>query len=262
MAQRRSSKGYGKQGAELRKDVREAIERVWPDRVMDMTFDSEESYFRSLYRRLRRSLQRIEGARLLHEIEADGGPVWFEGSDSDEDPPDDITSSRSYHLFFVSPEGNAFTYETETEEIDEEALAETYEETGAIEEPMMTVPGLGHTGWSVAVSLLAPFAVLTFGDMEVFENGSTSEPQIESYAENFNGGCIDPEENFRKFAGEQAFEVLRELRGAITGILERYGISVLPKEEWSKPVKWLKAEQEILVDKPICVLDAFFFEEL
>ena len=100
---------------DLREDVREAIEQAWPEGVVEMTFDSEESYFQDVYSKLRAAIQRLKGARLVHERQPDGGPVWFDGSDPEEDPPDDSVPSRSYHLFFVCPEGDEFTYETEME---------------------------------------------------------------------------------------------------------------------------------------------------
>jgi hypothetical protein len=42
------------------------------------------------------------------------------------------------------------------------------------------VPGTGRTGWVVAVSLAAPFAFIELGDMVAFEDGSTTEAEIES----------------------------------------------------------------------------------
>jgi hypothetical protein len=42
--------------------------------------------------------------------------------DPEENPPDEIEHSRSYHLFFVSPEGKAFTLETEAEGFEEPKL--------------------------------------------------------------------------------------------------------------------------------------------
>lgn len=247
--------------AGLREDVREAVERAWPDGVVDMAFDSDESYFWDVYPKLAAAVQRIKGAQLVHEREPEGGPVWFDHSDPEEDPPDDQERSRSYHLFFVCPEGEAFTYETEMESLGE--LAE--EDEGENEWPMETVTGTGRTGWSVAVSLLARFAVITLSDMETFEDGSTSEPPIESLGFTEIGQRIDPEAEFRKFKGEQAFEILLKLRGRICDILNRYGIGVLPEEEWRKPVPWLRADDEVLVGTtrdPIRVLDALFFEGL
>lgn len=253
-----------KQDAGLRKDVQETIKRVWPDGVVDMTFDSEESYFWDIHSGLTRALKRIKGADVLYEREAEGEPIWHEGADRDEDPPDGFTYSRSYHLLFVSPKGEAFTFETEIEDFDEEEMAEEVDEPAWTDPPMKNIPGEGRTGWSVAVSLLAPFAVVSLNDMLVFEDGSTSEPGIESCAQTEEGEPItDMEAQFRKFHSEPAFEILRKLRSEIVGILERYGVTVLPENEWRKPVPWLRSGDGIFAGspgEPIRVLDAFFFE--
>jgi hypothetical protein len=39
-----------------------------------MTFDSDESWFRDIYPKLASAIQRISGARLVHEREPEGGP--------------------------------------------------------------------------------------------------------------------------------------------------------------------------------------------
>jgi hypothetical protein len=252
-------------GADLREDVREAIERAWPDGVLEMAFDSDESYFRDVYPKLGAAMQRIKGARLVHEREPDGGPFWFDGSDPEEDPPDDHVRPRSYHLFFVCPEGEAFTYQCEIESPAEPVCEEDWDENEVPMATLETVAGSGRTGWAVAVSLLAPFAVITLSDMESFEDGSTTEPSIESHGYTETGQPVDEETAFREFKGEQAFEILLKLRGRICDILSRYGIGVLPEEEWRKPVPWLRADEEVLVGtmgEPIRVLDALFFEGL
>jgi hypothetical protein len=42
-------------------------------------------------------------------------PAWQDSAaDPEEDPPDDVERSRSYHMFFVGPEGEPFTFETKT----------------------------------------------------------------------------------------------------------------------------------------------------
>jgi len=250
-----------KPGADLREDVREAIERAWPDGVVEMVFDSDESYFWDVYPKLGGAIRRLKGAWLVHEREPEGWPVWFDHSDPEEDPPDDQERSRSYHLFFVCPEGETFTYETEMESLAEPGE----EEVGENELRTELVAGNGRTGWSAAVSLLAPFAVITLSDMETFEDGSISEPSIEYRGFTETGQRIDPEAEFRKFKGERAFEILLKLRGRICAILDRYGIGVLPEEEWRKPVPWLRADEEVLVGtmgEPVRVLDALFLEGL
>ena len=60
-------------GADLREDVRETIERAWPDGVVEMAFNSDESYFWDVYPKLEAAIQRLKGARLVHEHKPEGG---------------------------------------------------------------------------------------------------------------------------------------------------------------------------------------------
>ena len=86
---------------------------------MEMTFDPDESWFHDVYQKLATAIRRIKGVLPVYEREPDGGPVWFDDSEPEEDPPDDQQPSRSWHQFFVSPEGQAFAFETEIENIGE-----------------------------------------------------------------------------------------------------------------------------------------------
>ena len=254
-------------GTGIRRDVREAIDRVWPNGVVDMSFDPDESYFSPLHPKLSRALGRIRNARLVYEHDADGGPVWWEESDPEEDPPDEVERERSYHTFFVSPEGEGFTFKTEAEGITEpECMIADFAEAGWGEDPPVgQISGSGRTGWIAAASLLAPFAVIELGDVVAFEDGSTTEPEIESYSQTADGELVDPEEILREVHGVQAYKILVSLRAKIAGIFEGFGITVLAAGEWRKPAPWLRGTEETLIGvngKPIRVLDAFFFESL
>ncbi len=209
-------------GSDLREDVREAIERAWPDGVVEMVFDSDESWFHDVYAKLASAFRRIKSAQLAHERESAPVPVRFDDSDDDEDRfPDDPEPSRSYHLFFVCPEGDAFNYETAIEGIAEPHRNGEEDES---EVPVETVAGSGRTGWAVAVSLIAPFAVITLSDMEAYEDGSFSDPTIESHGFTETGQRIDPETEFLKWKGERAFRTLLKLRGRICDMLDNHGI--------------------------------------
>ncbi len=89
MAKKRGSSlpKAGKQDAGLRKDVLETIKRVWPEGVVEIKFDSEESYFWDIHVRLTRALNSIKGSDLLFEREAQGEPIWLEGADRDDARP-------------------------------------------------------------------------------------------------------------------------------------------------------------------------------
>ena len=207
--------------------------RISPDGIVEISFDPDESYFVEIHSKLSRALRRIRNTDLVYEREADGGPVWWEESDPDEDPSDEIERSRSYHTFFISPDGEGFTFETETDGVTEpEFMTDDFAEAGWGEEPPVSrISGSGRTGWVVAVSLLAPFAVIELGDMVTFEDGSTTEPEIESYGQTADGELIDPEKNFRGVDGARAYRTIVSLRAKVADILERFGIAVLPAEK-------------------------------
>jgi hypothetical protein len=60
-------------------------------------------------------------------------------------------------------------------------MTEEFEEAGWGEDPPVSrIPGTGRTGWVVAVSLLAPFAVIELGEVSTSEDGGTTDPEIES----------------------------------------------------------------------------------
>ena len=258
---------YDQRSTDLRKDVQEAIDRIWPDGIVEMSPDLDESYFFDVHPNLSRAFRRITNTQIVYEREADGGPVWWEESDPEEDPPDEIERSRSYHTFFVSPDGKGFAFETEAEAVTEpEFMTDDFAEAGWGEDPPVSrIPGRGRTGWVVAVSLLAPFAIIELGDMVTFEDGSTTEAEIESCGQTADGERVDPEENFRKVYGARTYKTIVTLRAKIAAILDGFGITVLPAEEWRKPAPWLRGTEETLIGldgKAIRVLDAFFFESV
>ena len=146
-------------------------------------------------------------------------------------------------------------------------MTDDFAEAGWGEEPPVSrISGTGRTGWVDAVSLLAPFAVIELGDVVAFEDGNTTEAEIESHGQTPDGKLIYPEKNFREVYGARACKTIVSLMRAKTAdILEGFGIDVLPAEEWQKPAPWLRGTEETLIGlggKAIRVLDAFFFESL
>jgi hypothetical protein len=231
----------------LRKDVEEAIGRLWPDGMVTMNVDYEDSWFLAVQPKLARAWNRLKGAQLIFEREAEGGPIWRPASDPDQEPPGERAANRSYHLYFVVPDGVRFEFTTEMEDnID-----------GRIEK----VHGNGQTGWCVAVSLLAPFAVITLGERIAYENGDVMEPTLESYLETIEGDPIDPEQHFREMVAEEAFSHLTAVRRKIVGTLEKLGVTVLPQEEWKKRVSKSRVGDGPSRE-PVRVLDALFYEEV
>jgi hypothetical protein len=260
--------------SQLRPDVAAAIVSAWPDgEIGIIPVDAEESWFWDVHPSLASAFQHIEGARLLYEREAEPEPAWTDWDD-DDDPPFENEFTRSYHLFFVSPADKAFEFETETENAVEPEFDDEYGEDwdGECDEDWegeletVTVQGQGHIGWAVAVSMIAPFAVIALNNYSTFEDGSSSEPAIEQCAQDDDGNVVNPEEHFRKFHGELLFQKLEKLRTRIAGILEKQGVIVLPETEWRKVVPGLVGNGDALVGdaigQPIRVLDAFFFQSM
>jgi hypothetical protein len=194
---------------ELRDDVREAIELSLPDGVIEMSIDPEDSYFWDVLPKLQNALAQIPGARLRGEWAPEG--------------------AASFYLFFVVLQKQAFRYDVE---IDEDGMT-----------------GEGWIGCAVAVSLLAPFGVVTISESETYKKGAVTEPPIDS-----------TEADFRRIVGQDGYQELLQLKERIAHILEKHWIGVLPWEEWNKRVPWVRAGEDVMVDEPIRVLDALFFE--
>jgi hypothetical protein len=214
-----------------------------------MPVDSDAAPFWDVYPRLKAALSGIPRGAVLYEREPRGGPVSGETSNPDEDPPDWHAESRSYCLFFVSAMDERFKFATDTIEPDEEGIERRFQ-------------GEGRIGYVVAVSLVAPFAVVTLDQMEVFENGSESEPDVEPHIFSLDGRKLDPEDHYRELVDEAGLTVLRALRADIVRVLGECAVVVIPEEDLERPVRWLRASEEVVVGltgEPITVRDAFFF---
>src|SRR5713226_7953346 len=256
-----------KRGSRLHPDVAAAIKRAWPDGVIEMSFDSEDSWFWDVHPKLVRAFHRLKGARLLNERFPEGLPLLPRTDDDDDDNPPidyDCEFPRSYHLFFVGSEGEAFTFLTE---IETQAGPEYDEDTGELvdgELEMITVHGRVYYGCAVAVSLIAPVAVIALSDYSVYEDGAVAEPAISRYAEDDAGRSIDPESHLREALGQKSFQVLEKLRSRITAILKKQGVLVMPEAEWRKELPWLRGDEEVFVgdgvQQPVRVLDAFVYK--
>ena len=234
---------------DLPERLADGIRQAWPDGVVEMPADMDEALFRDSYPRLKAALSRIPGTTLLHEHEPQGEPQWGEASDTEVDSPEWNEESRSYHLFFVCPLDDRFRFETDTLEPDEDGVEQRFQ-------------GEGRIGCAVGVSLVGPFAVITLDQMEVFENGSRADPDVEPHIFSLDGQKLDMEELCREMVDDEGLVVSRKLQAEIARILNDFAISVIPEEDLDKPVPWLRAHDEVLVGhagEPITVQRAFFF---
>jgi hypothetical protein len=231
--------------APIPKRILDAINRVWPNRMVEMGCDLlEESYFHELYPKLHRQFSRIKGASLRYEREAEEQEHDFTCL-----PMDDQT--YSYHLFFLCPDDELFRYETD-EEADE-----------ADRDVEEVISGEGFIGCVVGVSLLAPFAVVALNDFHEYQDGSHSCPELEIWAFDENGERLTAEEFFRSLVGEAGVRLLYNLCDHATKVLESHGITVLSEQEQRQTLPWLRAGQQVLrKGGPLTVKEALFFAEL
>ena len=234
---------------DLPKHLADAIRDAWPDGVIDVSVDWDDAPFWEVCPKLKAALSHIPRSAIFYEREPEGGPKWSETSNPHEDPPDWHDESRSYCLFFVSSTNDRLKFATDTIEPDEEGVERHFQ-------------GEGRIGYVVVVSLVAPFAVVALDQMEVFDNGSQSEPDVEPQIFGLDGRKVDPEEHYRELVDGAAFALLGALRAEIVRVLEKFAVVVIPEEDLERRVRWLRASQDIIVGDPITVRDAFFFRSV
>lgn len=235
--------------SDLPKHLADAIRHAWPDGVVDMPVNPDEAPFWTMYPELKACLLGIERSAVLYEREPQGGPQWGEVSDPDEHSQDWNEGSRSYYQFFISLLGDRFQFDTDIIEPDEDGIERRFQ-------------GEGRIGCVAGISLVAPFAVVTLDQIEVFENESRSEPSIEPHIFSLDGRKLELEEHYREMVDDDGLMLLRQLRTQVVRILNDFGIAVIPEEELDKPVPWLRAGDEVFLGdtgESITVQQAFFF---
>lgn len=232
-------------------DITAAIRKCWPDGVIE-EFAADESYFHEIHARLERDLRKIPGASLLWQTEgADADSAWDDDGE-DEPPPD--RDWQSYHVFFLAPAGKEFQFEDETEGLVD--LDESGEEEGTAK----TYPGEGWIGHAVGICLAAPMAIINPCRYAHSEDGSTMIPEVESFIfSDETGERVDTGPHFQEVLGAEAFAKLENLGRKIAAVLTRHGVRLLDESVSDLPVPALTASEEVFLEKPLRVRDAFFF---
>jgi len=254
----RRRRGLARRGSETEihaggRDVVQLDRTLFPEGIVELPGNFDEVDIEAASADLRKQLTDIEGADLLYEQDPRGGPVWDDDVDPEEDPPTDFEHTRSYQLLFLALRDEPFRYATE-DIVEDESGVQT------------TVQGTGRIGCVVAVSLLAPVAIVKFGDMEQLDDGSQILPQIDDHIFDLDERPIDPEKHFRRMMGKEAVQALQRLAKTITARLAARGVRTLAASELQKPLGWLRAGEETLIgagpNSVITVLSALFFEQL
>jgi hypothetical protein len=233
------------------KDVAVAIKECWPDGVVEQ-FATDESYFHDMEPQLQRDLRNIRGASLLWhtEEEEEIGTGWDQG-EIDEPPPSD--GWQSYHVFFVAPDSEEFHFEDKTTGIEER-------EDPLAAEAETTYSGEGWIGCAIGICLAAPYAVINLCSYSHYEDGTVSAPDVESfiYADSTNER-VDTDHYHREILTPEAFQKIEALGREISSTLAKHGIQVLDQRVLELPIPGLKASEEVFLQEPLRVLDAFFF---
>jgi len=235
---------------EVRKDLADAIKRLFPDDRIEIP-DIEESWFWGIHAKLQSELSRIKGARILYERWPEGDLHDIGDSEHDTPPPAADDQLASYHLFFVGFTDEKLTFAAGSEEYDEN-------------EVLRPVEGTGWIGCIVGVSLLAPYAAVMLGSHEDYGEDGRTLPDIYPSIFELSGEPRDLDVHFREMFDDEGVKALHALRDGIVAILKSFGVTVLPEEELRKRAPWLTADEEILVgrrftDDDITVRDAFFY---
>ncbi len=232
--------------AKIPRNLAAAIKRCWPGGVVE-EFPKDESYFHEIRHQIERDLGSVSGASLVWQTEEEGGAGWDD--DEEHEPPSTFSEWQSYHVFFVSPNGNEFRFEDETIGEDPEDGTQT------------TYPGEGRFGLALTISLAAPVAVIDASSYSWFEDGSIAfpDPTFSLFWDDETGKAVSADEYYRDSFGQEMFQKLEILRQEVVSTMVSHRISVLDESVLDLPVKGLRADQGVFLEKPLRVRDAFFF---
>jgi hypothetical protein len=252
------------------KDLADAIQKCWPEGVVE-PFDIYESYFCEIGESVARDLRKIPGSSLRWQSEEDdSGSNWDDDRDDDwsrELPPD--TPWQSYRMFFVAPNGEEFHYENApddivgTDDVDEETWEDSGPDDEELEEWNENESAEGWLGCPVGISLRAPFAVVGFGELVRDEDYRYSCPDVHNFSYILKANRpSDPSQPAGEGLGEKSILKIEKLRTRIVQILSKYGIQTLDPSVLRLAIPRLVPGEEAFLEKPVRVLDSFFFQGL
>lgn len=216
------------------------IDQTWLDGVIQ-EFDLAESGFNEIRGKVEFDLSRIRGASLYWQTNPNE-PVFAN---------DDATGEQvelpfqSYHVFFLVPDGDDCRYATETDDLSNQ---------GAV------VSGEGRIGCAAAVSLANAVAIVDFADRSLYEDGTSSGPEINmSITDQETGEPIAAEDFYAGQVSPEAIQRLEELRARIAEVLQNHGLEIWDRAVLDTPVDGLAAGEGVYMAEPIRVCDAFFY---
>ena len=222
----------------IRPDVEKVLREAFPRGVMAPALDVQKSYLAEVFPRLKKRLLALDGAAVAYERDPLGGSGWDAGDGRLPSGPsagEYEERPASYYLLFLA----------------------------ATAEPYQIDHGLTlKVGYSVALSVMAPMALVTLNFIEDDEDHfASSVPDIAAEEiEIGNGDSIAVGDFCRERLSPQGLADLERLRGEITATVEEHGFGVLPEEEQEKPIPWLEVPaMPFARPAHLTVRDALFF---
>jgi hypothetical protein len=219
------------------KDLAALIKKTWPDGIVEQ-FSDTDSYFRRIQSRLEWRLPAIPGTSLIWQTQEQ---TW-----DDDCAPEDLpwVEFQAFHQYLLAPHGKQFQLEDQTEGLKD---PDDPNEEGWVE---TTYPGERWIGCGLDICMAARVAILGFAQYASYEDGSETLPNVDP---------ADAEHYYRDTLGEKAFQKLEELRSKIAPILGTYRIQILDASVLGLTVPGLKADEEVFMEEPLQVYEAFFF---
>ena len=252
--------------------IAKLIKKAWPDGIVEMPIEEEESYFWDIYDQLKAKLSKVSGAWMFHERPASPEASRIGNDDEYENGLDETwrEGSRSYHLFVIEPQktiGLPIVEEVEEEDAGEDedyqaddALddVETESEFGpeAFEEPEVIGSSLGFL---LAVSLVAPVAIVMDYALEETEYGTDGSPPLGLPCA-FDCASNEVEPDRRSYLSAKDRKRADAIQERLVRAVEETGLTVLPFDQRKNKIPGLRAGSEAFLSEPIRVQDAFFFE--
>jgi hypothetical protein len=117
------------------------------------------------------------------------------------------------------------------------------------------VCGIATAGCILARSVIGPFALIDYGTLTIYEDGSESNP-----------GILEPNEAvratryLREQLGTKCWRELEALRDRLVRTVEAAGVVVLTPEEQRQRVPVLRFGEDVIPESTVTVRSALFFQ--
>jgi len=243
------------------------IEKAWPDGIVEMPIDEDESYFWDIYDKLKAKISKVRGVSMFDERPASTEVDSID--DEDENGLEEAwrDGSRSYHLFVIELQTKIGVPIVEAEDTGEDVdlqaddAPDDIETESEFDEEEFDEPEIiGHSlGFLLAVSLVAPVAIVMDYALEETEYGTDASPPLGLPCA-FDSASDEVEPDHRSYLSAKDRKRADAVQERLVRAVEETGLTVLPFDQRKNKIPGLRAGSEAFLSEPIRVQDAFFFE--